>query len=192
MTKTVKHCQRHNRPEGWVLPTKVTSLAKEQASSYTNLDQISFSSRASINFKISTKHQLLLASESRPRLNFITPTRHRQQNAGQTSTSNPDQTLCSKSEQKLKLSSTRFSSSSSATVTTSTRFKLASSHALDATIKSVSEWVSEKGSQWSESGSIVNSLVGEASDPFRKGPPYEILVFLTSFIFITVSCRSRH
>ena len=69
-----KHCQRHNGPEGWVLIT----------SSNTNLDQISSSeSRPSIIFKISTKHQPLhktwaskswpnLASESWPRLNFIT------------------------------------------------------------------------------------------------------------------------
>ena len=43
-----KHCQRHNRPEGWVHIT----------SSNTNLDQISSSeSRLSINF--STKHQHL-------------------------------------------------------------------------------------------------------------------------------------
>ena len=42
----VKHCQRHNGPEGWV--------------HITNLDQTSISeSRLSINFKISTKHQHL-------------------------------------------------------------------------------------------------------------------------------------
>ena len=73
-TDNLKHCQRHNGPEGWVLIT----------SSNTNLDQISSSeSRPSIIFKISTKHQPLhktwaskswpnLASESWPRLNFIT------------------------------------------------------------------------------------------------------------------------
>ena len=45
-----KHCQRHNRPKGWVHITR----------SYTNLDKISISeSRTSINFKISTKLQNL-------------------------------------------------------------------------------------------------------------------------------------
>ena len=80
----MKHCQRHNGPEGWVLLTKVTSLG-HITSSYTNLDQTSSESRPSTNFKISTKHQHLnktykswpnLASESRPRLNFITKTKH--------------------------------------------------------------------------------------------------------------------
>ena len=67
-----KHCQRHNGPKGWVLITS------------SNTNQISSSeSRPSIIFKISTKHQPLhktwaskswpnLASESWPRLNFIT------------------------------------------------------------------------------------------------------------------------
>ena len=46
----IKHCQRHNGPEGWVHIT----------SSNTNLDQISSSeSWPSIDFKISTKHQPL-------------------------------------------------------------------------------------------------------------------------------------
>ena len=46
----MKHCQRHNGPEGWV----------HIKSSNTNLDQISSSeSRPSINFKITTKHQPL-------------------------------------------------------------------------------------------------------------------------------------
>ena len=49
-SSTLKHCQRHNGPEGWVHIT----------CSNTNLDQISSSeSRPSINFKISTKHQPL-------------------------------------------------------------------------------------------------------------------------------------
>ena len=52
----LKHCQRHNGPEGWVLLTKVTSLG-HITSSYTNLDQTSSESRPSTNFKISTKHQ---------------------------------------------------------------------------------------------------------------------------------------
>ena len=56
-THQMKHCQRHNGPEGWVLLNKVTSLG-HIASSYTNLYHISSSeSRPSNNFKISTKHQ---------------------------------------------------------------------------------------------------------------------------------------
>ena len=46
----LKHCQRHNGPEGWVHITQ----------SCTNLDKISISeSWLSINFKFSTKHQYL-------------------------------------------------------------------------------------------------------------------------------------
>ena len=52
----IKHCQRHNGPEGWVLLPKVTSLG-HITSSYTNLDQTFSESRPSTNFKISTKHQ---------------------------------------------------------------------------------------------------------------------------------------
>ena len=83
------------------------------------------------------------------------------------------ETLSSKSEQKLnfmtklhlpnctKLLSTRFSSSTSTKVTTSTSFKLPSAHARVTSIKftkrqlvseSVSQWVSDKHSQWSDSG----------------------------------------
>ena len=47
----IKHCQRHNGPEGWV------QFSKVQTNSNTNLYQIS--SRPSINCKISTKHQHL-------------------------------------------------------------------------------------------------------------------------------------
>ena len=69
-TWIIKHCQRHNGPEGWVHIT----------SSNTNLDRIP-EFWPSINFKISTKHQPLyktiaskswpnLASESRPRFHL--------------------------------------------------------------------------------------------------------------------------
>ena len=128
-----KHCQRHNGPEGWVLLTKETS-------SYTNLDQIPKFKifRPNFNIKILTKHSLH---------NLTKP---QQQNTDQTSVSKVSlelqlqtlgQTLCSKSEQNLalwpnfsfqnciKLSSKRFSSSTSATVTNSTSFELASSQA---------------------------------------------------------------
>ena len=50
----IKHCQRHNGPEGWVLLTKVTSLG-HITSSYTNLDQTSSESWPRTNFKILTK-----------------------------------------------------------------------------------------------------------------------------------------
>ena len=54
-----KHCQRHNRPEGWVHLAKVTSWS-HITSSNINLDQISSSeSRPSINFKISTNISIL-------------------------------------------------------------------------------------------------------------------------------------
>ena len=128
-----KHCQRHNGAEGWVLLTKETS-------SYTNLDQIPKFKifRPNFNIKILTKHSLH---------NLTKP---QQQNTDQTSVSKVSlelqlqtlgQTLCSKSEQNLalwpnfsfqnciKLSSKRFSSSTSATVTNSTSFELASSQA---------------------------------------------------------------
>ena len=67
-----KHCQRHNGPEGWVHLT----------SSYTNLDQISISesrlqlqnlnqtSGSRLNFNLKSRPNL--ASESLPRLNFVT------------------------------------------------------------------------------------------------------------------------
>ena len=60
----LKHCQRHNGPEGWVHIT----------SSNTNLDQISSSeSRPSINFKISTKHQPLHKTHYLTLLDFTSP-----------------------------------------------------------------------------------------------------------------------
>ena len=57
------------------------------------------------------------------------------------------------------LLSTHFSSSTWATVTTSTSFELSSSHARVTSIKfikrhGVSQWVSDKHSQWSDSGPI--------------------------------------
>ena len=55
----IKHCQRHNGPEGWVHIT----------SSKQNLDQVS-------------------SSESRPRINFITSTKHQRKKGGQTPAKN--------------------------------------------------------------------------------------------------------
>ena len=116
----IKHCQRHNGPEGWVLLTKVTSSGLI-TSCYTNRDQTS-SDRLSTNFKfqrnISTLTKLklenwpILTSGFWPQLNFITKpsisskimTKLQLQNLAWTSTSKywPNlETLCSKSEQKL-------------------------------------------------------------------------------------------
>ena len=120
-------------------------------------------------------------SESGPRLNFITTTILQQQNADQTSVSKSRLTFnltepCAESLNKSlalwpnlsfqicnKLLPTRSSSSTSATVTTSISFELASSHARVTSIKFtkrygvnewVSEWVSDNHSQWSDSGPI--------------------------------------
>ena len=54
----MKHCQRHNGPEGWVLLTKVTSLG-HITSSYTNLDQTSSESRPSISILTKLKLKTL-------------------------------------------------------------------------------------------------------------------------------------
>ena len=90
-----KHCKRHNGPKGWVLFTKVTSLGHDKSSNKT-LDQISCSestskSQATSAFRLNltSKSWPTLASESRPRLDFmmITSTKHRQQNTDQTSAS---------------------------------------------------------------------------------------------------------
>ena len=68
------HCQRHKGPKDWVLLTKVTSLGYI-TSSYTNLLNQTSAFRPD------------LASESRPKLDFITSTKHQQQNIDQTSVS---------------------------------------------------------------------------------------------------------
>ena len=159
-----KHCQRHNGPEGWVHIT----------SSNTNPGHISSSeSWPSINFKISTKHQPLhktsasksepnLASESWPRFNFITSSKHQQKKNWPNSSFKSCLSLnfkiltkpCAQSLNKSlaflpnlsfeicnKLLTTR---SSSATVTTSSSFELASSHARVTSIKfTKQQWVSE-------------------------------------------------
>ena len=56
----MKHCQRHNEPEGWVLLTKVTSLGHIR-SLYTKLDKISSSEstlKSQPNISILTKLKL--------------------------------------------------------------------------------------------------------------------------------------
>ena len=86
-----KHCQRHNGPEGWVHITKVTSWVNITISN-TNLDQISsseswlknqFLNQTSASLS-NSKSRPNIASESRPRFNFITSTKHQHQNAEQT------------------------------------------------------------------------------------------------------------
>ena len=149
-----------------ILPKAQRTRVLSSYHKFTNLDQITISeSRLSVNLKISTKHQHQhQASESWPRFNFITSTKHQQQNTDQTSASNlawtstskylPDLVL--KVSTKVKLydqtsaskSATRSSSLTSATVTTSTSFEQASSHARVTSIKftkrqSVSDWVSQ-------------------------------------------------
>ena len=79
----MKHCQRHNGPEGWVLVTKVTSLG------HITRSWIFHKSWSNFIFRISTKHQQNLnqasafrlnltskSSESRLRFNFITSTKN--------------------------------------------------------------------------------------------------------------------
>ena len=117
-------------------------------------------------------------------MNFIATTKHQQQNNDQTSASKSYLKInfkiltkpCAQSLNKnltllpnltfricTKLLPTRFSSSTSATLTTSTSFELSSSHARVKSIKftkqewvseSVSQWVTDKHSQWSDSGPI--------------------------------------
>ena len=54
--RLLKHCQRHNGPEGWVQPTKETCLG-HITSSDTNLDQAS-TTKSQPNISILTKLKL--------------------------------------------------------------------------------------------------------------------------------------
>ena len=65
----MKHCQRHNGPEGWVHITE-SRLIKHQLQ---NLNQASASR---LNVKL--KPWPNIASESWPRFNFVTSTKHQQ------------------------------------------------------------------------------------------------------------------
>ena len=85
-----KHCQGHNGPEGWA------HITRSQYTVHRHIEHITISeSRLSINFKICTKHRLNLklrswpnlASEYWPRFNFVTSTKHQQQNTDPTSAS---------------------------------------------------------------------------------------------------------
>ena len=67
-----KHCQRHNGPGGWVHFAKVTFHLQNLAYASTkNLNQTS-ASPLNLKFKSSPN----LASESQPRFNFMTSTKH--------------------------------------------------------------------------------------------------------------------
>jgi len=113
-----KHCQRHNGTEGWVLLTKVSSLGRI-ANSYTNLDQI-------------------LPEDQLQNLNQTLKPCPQSLNKNLTLWPNFTFQICTK------LLSTRFSSSTSTTVTTSTSFELPSSHARITSIKfTKQEWVRE-------------------------------------------------
>ena len=84
------------------------------------------------------------------------------------------QTLCSKSEQKLsfitKPQLQQQTSATSETVTTSTSFDLVSSHTRVTSIKCTKrEWVSDKGSQWSNSGPIKKWLYVVFNDSNQIG-----------------------
>ena len=108
------------------------------------------------------------------------------QNLAELQLQNLDQPLCSKSEGPNvssqicnKLLPTWSSLSTSATVTTSTIFELASSHARVTSIKftkqeSVSELVSDKG-KWSDSGPIKTNQV-------IQGTKQHLIAHITSYI----------
>ena len=114
-------------------------------------------SRLSINFKISTKHQNLdsylklksrpnLASEYWPRFNFVNSTKHQQQNTDKTSASKSRQNFNFKISTKVLKVWTKVklydqTSAPKSATDCPTRF-------------SVSQWVSDKHSQWSDSGPI--------------------------------------
>ena len=76
---------------------RVEFISQDHSSQFTNLEHKTISeSRLNIKFKISTKHQHLdlilkswpnLASETWQRFNFVTSTKHQQQNNDQTSVS---------------------------------------------------------------------------------------------------------
>ena len=105
-----RHCQRHSGPKGWVLVSKETSCERILIKFHLhNLDQAS-------NFKTWPN----VASESRPRIIFITSTKDQQQNIDWTSASNLVLNVWTKKlalwpnfsfQICTKLSSTRFSES---------------------------------------------------------------------------------
>ena len=140
----MKHCQRHNGPEGWVHLIKVTSWGNI-ASSNTNLIKFIF--------RISTKHQLLSQTSASPiNLEFKILTKP----SFRISTKIQLHNLYKRSAVKCWTNS---SFKTSATVTTLTSFELASSLDRFTSIKftkryGASELVSDKHSQWSDSGPI--------------------------------------
>ena len=127
----IKHCQRHNGPEGWVhIPTYCTNVDQTISEFWLS---INFQYSAKPSLRILTKVQLrnlnqTSASKYWPNFSFkISPELQLQ---------TPDQTLCWKSEQNFSFMTkpqlpdlqqtklpTRFSSSLLATVATSTSFE---------------------------------------------------------------------
>ena len=96
---TVKHCQRHNGPEDWVLLTKVTYFSHITRSN-TKFDQISSSEYwPSTNFKISTSANISISTKLK--IQDIDQTWL--QNLDQDSTSLPLQNISSKILNKLLL-----------------------------------------------------------------------------------------
>ena len=119
---------------------------------------------------------------------------------------NPYQTLCSKSEQKLSFMTKpqlqQQTSVTSETVTTSTSFDLVSSHTRVTSIKCTKrEWVSDKGSHWSDSGPIKKWLYVVFNDSNQIGNfNLTILVatlripnlFSVQYYDITYNVRFKH
>ena len=157
-----KHGQRHNGPEGWLLLTKETSL-RHITSSYTNLDQIS-SSEISTKHQLQNLNQMSAFQLNLIFIMFTKPyfrisTKIKLHSLNQASAAKYWQTFASKSrlnskswpnlvlkvwtnfnfQNCTKLSPTRFSASTSATVTPSTSFDMPSSHARVTSIKSTEQ-----------------------------------------------------
>ena len=146
-----KHCQRHHGPDGCVvLKFKSWSIFIFRISTKRQLQNLNQTSPSRLN--LNSKYWLNLASASRSRFNFVTSAKHQRQNSDQTpawkSCLNLNFKPCAQSLNKClalwpnlnsqisnKLLPTRSSSSTLATVTTSTSFELASSHARVKSIK---------------------------------------------------------
>ena len=148
----LKHCQRHNGPEGWVHITR-SQFTVHKSWTYYNfwilikhwLQNLNQTSASRLNLKLKSCPNP--ASEYWPRFNFVTSTKHQQQNTDQTSASKSRLNFklltkpCAESLNKSlalwpnlsfqicnKMLPTQFASSTSATVKISTIFELLSSY----------------------------------------------------------------
>ena len=179
-----KHCQRHNGPEGWVHITSSNTNLDQISSSESrpSINFKILTKHQPLHKTWASKSWPNLASESRPRFNldstfYKTSAEKNWPSSSFKSCLNFKFKIltkpCAQSLNKRlafwpnlsfqicnKLLPTR---SSSATVTTSTSLELASSHARVTSIKFtkqesvsqlVSQSVSDKGKQWSDSGPI--------------------------------------